>query len=145
MNLGHLLFPLPLPIPSYFNWLYAKWYQADTKEGMLLLPMLPWVWGTDSEQHPLPPCAYQPNILLFQSNQFFQDHCQPIAPSTDNSKSYFTSSQKHKNTRFPILDRFFYCFFTIFYIFVNNNNLLQNLVWSCRFNCQQNWAALSCH
>ena len=59
---------------------------------------------------------------------FFKNHCQPIAPSTDNSKSYFTSSQKHKNTRFPILGRFFYCFFTIFNIFVNNNNLLQNLV-----------------
>ena len=84
-------------------------------------------------------------IPLLQGRQFYQDHCQPIAPSTDNSKSYFTSSQKHKNTRFPILGRFFYCFFTIFNILIIINNLLQNLVWSCRFKCTQNWAALSCH
>ena len=75
---------------------------------------------------------------LLQGRQFYQDHCQPIAPSTDNSKSYFTSSQKHKNTRFPILSRFFYCFFTIFNILIIINNLLQNLVWSCRFKCTQN-------
>ena len=82
-------------------------------------------------------------IPLLQGRQFYQDHCQPIAPSTDNSKSYFTSSQKHKNTRFPILSRFFYCFFTIFDILIIINNLLQNLVWSCRFKCTQNWAALT--
>ena len=75
---------------------------------------------------------------LLQGRQFYQDHCQPIAPSTDNSKSYSTSSQKHKNTRFPILGRFFYCFFTIFNILIIINNLLQNLVWSCRFQCTQN-------
>ena len=81
-------------------------------------------------------------IPLLQGRQFYQDHCQPIAPSTDNSKSYFTSSQKHKNTRCPILSRIF---FTISNILIIINNLLQNLVWSCRFKCTQNWAALSCH
>ena len=81
-------------------------------------------------------------IPLLQGRQFYQHHCQPIALSTDNSKSYFTSYQKHKNTRFPILGRYF---FTVFNILIIINNLLQNLVWSCRFKCTQNWAALSCH
>ena len=52
---------------------------------------------------------------------------------------------KTQTTFFPILGKFFLLFFTIFNILIIINNLLQNLVWSCRFKCTQNWAALSCH
>ena len=43
---------LPLPLLLYMATLTVV-HQTYTEEGMLLLPIPLWVWGTDSEKHPL--------------------------------------------------------------------------------------------
>ena len=50
--ISFFIYPSPFPLLLYMATLTVV-HQTYTEEGMLLLPMSLWVWGTDSEKHPL--------------------------------------------------------------------------------------------
>ena len=70
------------------NYLQQTIQQNDSVEWLRNQKIGPWdlcwlkQWYIDQ--------VFNQKIPLLQGRQFYQDHCQPIAPSTDNSKSYFT-------------------------------------------------------
>ena len=59
--ISFFIYPPPFPLLLYMATLTVV-HQTYTEEGMLLLPMPLWVWGTDSQKHPL---LHPPSLSYF--------------------------------------------------------------------------------
>ena len=86
---------LPFPLLLYMATLTVV-HQTYTEEGMLLLPMPLWVWGTDSEKHPLlhfltkPSQCHQPQD--HEGHQQIPANPNPLPPTTISLKSKLIKS-----------------------------------------------------
>ena len=74
------------------------------------------MWGTDSEQHPLPPCAYQPKDPLIAGKTILSRSLTAHSTLEDNiiANPTLHHLRSTKTLDFPSLAGFFTAFFLLF-------------------------------